>query len=214
MKHKPSVLIVALTSVLLAFPAIAQAAFAPRVSVSVDPATPAARPAIEATVFETSGDTPPKRFTLAFPAGFALKHPSGVKACKPRQRRAGRCRRSSEIGSLEAVTVSGVRLRGTVNLARHGRRRQIIGVVKGRAAGLPNLSFVGYARLGPAGSPQVTLDGLPNVPLVSLTVRLTGGRRGLLSTPKGCGTQTVQGLLTSQLGELAIGLSAVQIAGC
>ena len=54
MQHKPFVLIVALTGALLAFPAIAQAAFAPRVSVSVDPATPAARPAIDATVFETA----------------------------------------------------------------------------------------------------------------------------------------------------------------
>ncbi|MGZ4201986.1 MAG: hypothetical protein ACXVRH_08005 [Thermoleophilaceae bacterium] len=213
MKHRLPAFLVALIALLACAP-LAQAAFAPRVSLSVDPATPGARPAIEATVFETAGDTPPKRFTLAFPAGFALQHPSGVKACKPRQRRAARCRQDSEIGSLEAVTLTGARLRGTVNLARHGRQRQIIGVVKGRAAGLPNLSFVGYARMSPAGTAQVTLDGLPNVPLVSLTVRLTGGKRGLVSTPKGCGAQVVQGLLTSQLGELAVGLSAVQIAGC
>jgi hypothetical protein len=210
---KPSAFLVAVIA-LLACASVAQASFAPRVSLSVDPATPAARPAIDATVFETVGDTPPKRFTLAFPAGFALQHPSGVKACKPRQRRANRCRQSSEIGSLEAVTPTGIHLRGTVNLARHGRQRQIIGVVKSRAAGVPALGFVGYARLSPSGNPQVTLDGLPNLPLISLTVRLTGGKRGLLSTPKGCGAQVVQGLLTSQLGEMAVGLSAVQIAGC
>jgi hypothetical protein len=191
---KPSAFLVAVIA-LLTCASVAQASFAPRVSLSVDPATPAARPAIDATVFETVGDTPPKRFTLAFPAGFALQHPSGVKACKPRQRRANRCRQSSEIGSLEAVTPTGIHL-------------------KSRAAGVPALGFVGYARLSPSGNPQVTLDGLPNLPLISLTVRLTGGKRGLLSTPKGCGAQVVQGLLTSQLGEMAVGLSAVQIAGC
>jgi hypothetical protein len=48
--------------------------------VSVDPATPHAVPAVEATLLESPGDTPPRRFTLSFPAGFGLKHPHGVQS--------------------------------------------------------------------------------------------------------------------------------------
>jgi hypothetical protein len=213
MKHKPSVVVALVLAAVAAWPAASQASFAPRVLVNIDPAAPHAAPAIDATVIEPSGDTPPRRFTLAFPSGFALKHPSGVETCTSRQRRKQHCRRASEIGSVSAVTPAGVRLRGTVNMARRGRQREIAVLLRG-GPGIPDQGFVGYARLGPSGGPQVTLDRLPNMALSSLTVRLTGGTRGLVSTPRGCGASTVQGLLTSQLGEMAVGLSAVQIAGC
>jgi hypothetical protein len=213
MKPRPSIVIVALVGALALFPTAARAAFAPRLALSVDPATPHAMPSIDATVLENAGDTPPKRFTLSFPKGFSLRHPSGVKTCSARQRRAQRCLRASEIGSIMAMTPTGVRLRGTVNLAQHGRQRQIVAMVHS-AAGIPDFSFVGYTKVGPTGGSQVTLDGLPNLPLASLTVRLTGGTRGLVRTPAGCGDNMVQGMLTSQLGELAVGLSPVSIAGC
>jgi hypothetical protein len=213
MKRKPSALVVVALALAAACPAAAHASFAPRLSLSIDPATPHARPAIEATVMESAGDTPPRRFTLAFPTGFALKHPSGVQTCSASLRRASRCSRASEIGSVAAVMPSGERLRGTVNLARRGKRREIAVLLRGRA-GLPQMGFVGYSKVSPTGASQLTLDQLPNVALASLTVRLTGGTRGMVTTPGGCGSQTVQGLLTSQLGELAVGLSPVQIAGC
>jgi hypothetical protein len=213
MKHKPSAVLVAVVALLAAWPAFAQASFTPRLALAVDPATPHAAPAIEATVISATGDTPARRFTLSFPRGFALRHPSGVETCSTRQRRARRCHAASEIGSVVALTTSGARLRGTVNLAKHGRQREIVALVHG-AAGIPDLTFTGYARLGPTGGPQVTLDGLPNLPLTSLTIRLTGGKRGLVRAPASCGAEMVQGLLTSQLGEMAIGLSPVNIAGC
>ena len=212
MKGKPSLVVLALTAVAV-FPAAAHASFAPRVSVNIDPATPHARPAIEATVSEAAGDTPPKRFTLSFPRGFRLQHPAGVKTCSAALRRSKRCARSSEIGSVAAVAPTGERLRGTVNLARRGRSREIAVLLKG-VAGMPEMSFVGYSRVSPTGASQLTLDQLPNVALSSLTVRLTGGTRGMVTTPRGCGSSMVQGLLTSQLGELAVGLSPVKIAGC
>ena len=213
MKCKPSALVVTALAALAVCPVAAHASFAPRVSLNIDPATPHARPAISATVTESAGDTPPRRFTLSFPRGFALKHPSGVETCTVRQRRAGHCRRASEIGSVAALTPAGAHLRGTVNLARHGKRREIAVLLRG-TDGMPDMGFVGYSRVSAAGVSQLTLDGLPNVPLTSLTVRLTGGTRGLVMTPRGCGSSTVQGLLTSQLGELAVGLTPVQIAGC
>jgi hypothetical protein len=212
MKHRPSVVALAL-AVALGCPAAAQASFAPRLSLNISPATPKATPTIDATLIEPAGDTPPRRFTLSFPRGFALKHPSGVETCAARQLRAHRCRPASEIGSVAAVTPDGVRLRGTVNMARKGRQREIAVLLRGVGV-IPDTGFVGYARVGPSGGPQVTLDGLPNMALGSLTLRLTGGKRGLVSTPRGCGASIVQGLLTSQLGELAVGQSAVQIAGC
>jgi hypothetical protein len=204
--------LLAVAALLAAAPAV-DAAFAPRLSLMLDPASPHTAPAITATLTQPAGDTPARRFTLSFPAGFALQHPRGVETCSARLRRAHHCGRASEIGSLEAIAASGVRLRGTVNLARVGRARQIVALVRG-AAGIPSQSFTGHARMGPSGAPQLTLDGLPSLPLASLTIRLTGGPRGMLLTPRGCGPATVQGLLTSQLGELAIGLAAVQIAGC
>jgi hypothetical protein len=207
MKFKPSAFLAAVAVALLA-PTVAHASFAPRLSLRVDPATPRAVPAVEATLLESAGDTPPRRFTLSFPAGFGLKHPHGVQTCSARQKRARACRRASEIGSVELVTASGARLRGTLNLARQGSQRAIVALVRG------GISFTGHARLGPDGGPQVTLDGLPNLALASLTVRFTGGGRGLVQAPGRCGAQTVAGLFTSQLGELAIGLGAVQIAGC
>jgi|tagenome__1003787_1003787.scaffolds.fasta_scaffold20977594_3 hypothetical protein len=213
MKRKPSALVVVALMTIAGFPAAAHASFAPRVSVNIDPATPHARPAVETTLTETAGDTPPKRFTLSFPRGFALKHPSGVKTCAAAKRRSGRCSRASEIGSVAAVLPTGAHLRGTVNLARRGKSREIAVLLHG-AAGMPQMSFVGYSKVAPTGASQLTLDELPNVPLSSLTVRLTGGTRGMVTTPRACGSSMVQGLLTSQLGELAVGLSPVQIAGC
>jgi hypothetical protein len=213
MQHKPFIVIFALVAALAAWPAAAHAAFAPRLALTVDPATPHSTPALDATVTENAGDTPPRRFTLSFPAGFRLRHPSGVKTCTVRQRRAERCLRASEIGSILAITPTGVRMRGTVNLAAHGSHRQIVAMVHS-AAGVPDFSFVGYTKVVPAGGSQVTLDGLPNLPLASLTVRLTGGPRGLVRTPGACGDQMVQGLLTSQLNEMAVGLSPVSISGC
>jgi hypothetical protein len=212
MKRKPSLVVLALLAVAV-FPAAAHASFAPRVSVNIDPATPHARPAVEATVTEAAGDTPPKRFTLSFPRGYKLQHPSGVKTCSAALRRSNRCSRASEIGSVAAVATTGERLRGTVNLARRGKSREIAVLLKG-IAGMPEMSFVGYSRVSPTGASQLTLDQLPNVALSSLTVRLTGGTRGMVTTPRGCGSSMVQGLLTSQLGELAVGLSPVEIAGC
>jgi hypothetical protein len=196
MKRKPSLVVLALTAAAV-YPAAAHASFAPRVSVNIDPATPHARPAIEATLTETAGDTPPKRFTLSFPSGFTLKHPSGVQTCAAAKRRAGRCSRASEIGSVAALLPTGARLRGTVN-----------------RDGMPQMGFVGYSKVSPTGASQLTLDQLPNVPMSSLTVRLTGGTRGMVTTPRACGSSMLQGLFTSQLGELAVGLSPVQIAGC
>jgi hypothetical protein len=213
MKRKPSALVVVALAALAGSPAAAHASFAPRVSVNIDPATPHARPAIETTVTEAAGDTPPKRFTLSFPRGFTLKHPSGVETCAASKRRSGRCSRASEIGSVAAVLPTGEHLRGTVNLARRGKQREIAVLLRGKA-GMPQMGFVGYSKVSPLGASQLTLDQLPNVPLSSLTVRLTGGTRGMVTTPKACGGSMVQGLLTSQLGELAVGLSPVQIAGC
>jgi hypothetical protein len=213
MKHKPSVVIALVLAAVALWPAAAPASFAPRVSLNISPATPRATPTIDATLIEAVGDTPPRRFTLSFPRGFALKHPSGVETCSSRQRRAKKCHRASEIGSVSAVTPAGVRLHGTVNMARKGRSREIAVLLRG-VGSIPDTGFVGYARVSPLGSPQLTLDRLPNMALSSLTVRLTGGKRGLVATPRGCGAKTVQGLLTSQLGELAVGLSPVQIAGC
>jgi hypothetical protein len=212
MKRKPSLVVLALTAAAV-YPAAAHASFAPRVSVNIDPATPHARPAIEATLTETAGDTPPKRFTLSFPSGFTLKHPSGVQTCAAAKRRAGRCSRASEIGSVAALLPTGARLRGTVNLARRGKQREIAVLLRGRD-GMPQMGFVGYSKVSPTGASQLTLDQLPNVPMSSLTVRLTGGTRGMVTTPRACGSSMLQGLFTSQLGELAVGLSPVQIAGC
>ena len=179
MKPRPSILIVALIGVLALFPTAARAAFAPRLALSVDPATPHAMPAIGATVLENAGDTPPKRFTLSFPKGFALRHPSGVKTCTARQRRAQRCLRASEIGSIMAVTPTGVRLRGSVNLAQHGRQRQIVAMVHS-AAGIPDFSFVGYTKVGPTGN--AGHPGRPAEPAAGLAHR-SADRRHARSHP-------------------------------
>src|SRR4051794_16049601 len=84
----------------LAAPSAAQAAFAPRVQVMLDPSRVGTAPVITAQVSYDPGDPPAARLTLLFPPAFSLQAPEAA---------AG-----SELGSLEAVTPAGVHANGTI----------------------------------------------------------------------------------------------------
>jgi hypothetical protein len=192
----------------------AQAAFAPGLRLTLDPPRAGVAPSVTATVLQNAGDSAARRFSILFPQGFAIKAPAGVSACDARAQAAAACDRSSEIGSLEAVLAdSGGKLAGTVHLAEAQTGVGLLVILRGSGE-LAGQTIPGSAGPRPSGQAAITLDGLPNRTLTSMTLRLIGGDRGLLRSAPSCGRQVIEGRLTSHLGELAIGQSAVELTGC
>jgi len=212
MKRLASGALLAAACVLAAAPA-AQAAFAPDLKLTLDPPNASATPALTATVLQDASETPARRLTLLFPAGFALQAPLGVDTCSSAGQAAADCPRSSEIGSLEAALADGGKLAGTVHLAQASSGTGLLVILRGSGE-LAGQTFPGVAAQRANGAVAVTLDNLPSRLSRSLTLRLIGGSRGLLRTPSTCGRQVVEARMTSHSGELAIGQSAVELAGC
>jgi hypothetical protein len=197
----------------LAAPSAAQAAFAPRVQVTLDPSTAGTAPVVTAFVSVDPGDTPASRVTLLFPPSFSLQAPEGAAVCAAEVAAVRACARESEIGSLEAVTAGGEHATGTVHRVSAAAGVGLLAIMRGGGP-LAGVAFAGNASTRPTGSQAITFEGLPALPLASLSLRLTGGDRGLIRTPGACGPHTVEARLTSHAGELAIAQAAVQIDGC
>src|SRR3954471_13783107 len=69
---------------LLVLPAAAQAAYAPKLAVKIDPATPNQPVSIVSTITQASGETPNKTVKVSFPAGYTTNL-STATICTPEQ---------------------------------------------------------------------------------------------------------------------------------
>src|SRR3954447_22301803 len=90
---------------LLAFAAPAgDAAYAPKLEIKIDPATPSTPIALTSRIIQASGETANKTVKVAFPVGFGASTKSKVVPCKPAQEQADECPAESLVGAGHAET--------------------------------------------------------------------------------------------------------------
>ena len=180
-------------------PGAAQAAFAPTLSVGLEPPLAGQVPQVVATVAEAERL---QRFTLRFAPGFAVNRSLAVPGCSAIDQLARLCPDATRLGAIE-IEGNG---RGTIHMAQ--------------STGTRTVSFIGSSlirgifRPGMGGALDVTFDGLPPLPRGALRIILQGGELGLVRAPSECGTSMVKGNFTNAAHEMAVAEAPVTITGC
>jgi hypothetical protein len=208
----------AVAALALAVPAQAVAAYAPQLSVKIEPTTPSTPPAVTSTITQANGETASKTVKVSFPAGFSLPTESSVVPCNAQQEQQRACPDSSKIGDAHA-TASVVAL--PVQLDGHVYYGEPVGSKIKLIVFLDNdmlnqhITVEGLVTIRDIdGGFDTVFDNLPNTLTTSFTLALDGGSHSLIVNPTKCGDYTFAGSFTSQNGEQATSSSKVTITGC
>ena len=193
-------------------PQSAQAAFAPKLAIRVDPATPDTPTALTSTITQAGGETPIRRVRLALPSQFGPAFGSTLKSCSDAERAARACPEESRMGTARAQTMLGT-FEGTVHYGPVGDQGPRIFVFLSNGVALLDQSLEGVIRVTAKGF-ETVFDGLPDVETSSFELALEGAPKTLLSTPRDCGTYVFAADFTSQDDESATAESPVEIAPC
>lgn len=202
----------------LALPSAAGAAYAPKLSIKIDPATPSAAPALTSTVTQAAGETPNKTVKVSFPVGFTGAFGGvDVGVCSAQQEQARSCPADTQIGAAHAtasVLAIPVQLDGTVHYGGvvDSRIKLIVFLDNGMLN--QHQTVEGFISIRPDGGFDTVFDNLPNTLTTSFTLALDGAPRSLIVNPAKCGDYTFAGSFTGQNGEQATSSSTVAIAGC
>ena len=144
----------ALAAVVLALPATAGAAYAPKLSVKIDPLTSSAHPAISSTITQASNEEASKTVKLVFPVGAAgVARITQTPVCTQAQQDARACPANTKLGTASATTMVGA-FSGTVHFGgfnSDGSTKIIVFI----SNGIPLLdqTIVGKVSLIPIGRP-------------------------------------------------------------
>lgn len=202
----------ALAAAVLAAPAGAQAAYAPQLELTLDPATPLAAPAITGTVTQASGETATKKFTLSTPTEFRPNLTVNVASCSTADEQAWTCPEASRIGNASA-DANGVALSGPVHLSTEGGTMRMLVFLSG-LSGVVKQELVGSLVVRADGGFDTVFDNLPNMQVQRITLALLGGDRSLVQNPRRCGTYTARADWESQQAEHASAEVPLTISGC
>ncbi|HET6507303.1 MAG TPA: hypothetical protein VFG42_10990 [Baekduia sp.] len=162
--------------------------FAPKLAASFGAKGQTAKgshPPLTVTIQQADGQAAMSRTVVSLPAGLGvdLKNLSAV--CTDDQLNAGACPAGSKIGTVSASTpLLPVPLSGGAYLTQGAKP----GALPGIALDLGLIRLKGDVALGTRVT--TTFDGIPDVPLAKLTLSLTGGPKGALSTIKDLCTTT------------------------
>jgi len=204
--------IAALLALSLAAPAVAGAAYDPKLTIALDPATPGANTALTSTVTQAGGETPSKKVVLTLPAAFGPASGTILTPCKDEEKAARRCPESSRMGTVLAQTMAGT-FSGTVNYGPVNDRGIRFFIFLSNGITLLDQTIEGVIVVTPNGF-QTILDGLPDVATTSFELKLAGPPRSLLKTPRECGTYVFKAAFTSQKDEQAAQSVPVDVAPC
>lgn len=199
----------AFIAVLLAAP-VAQAAYAPRGEIKIDPLTSAAPVSIQSRILQASGETASKTIRLALPAGFTIA--TKVQPCTPEQEQADACPPASQVGTARSET-DVANLEGPVFLGQQGSQGLRLVVSLSGLGGLVKQKTYGDLVVT-AGRAAVVFDNLPNTPSTLFQLDLQGGDKAVAQTSKECGKGSVDAQFTSQDGEQAASQVPVEVSGC
>lgn len=200
----------ALLVLALLAPAAAEAAYAPRLAVTLDPAERLATPAITTRITQAPGESATRSVRLTFPDGFGVNAPS-VGSCSAQAEAQRACPADSKIGDAEA-TASGVRVSGPIHISSEGGVLRILVFLDG-LGGLIQQKLVGRVEF-PDGRIATVFDGLPNLATTDVTLRFLGGEKALVANPRTCGDKVFSAAFTSHAGEQATSEATVTITGC
>lgn len=208
---------IATAGVFLALSGTASAAYAPKLQISLDPATANAPPAITSIVTQQGGETPSKTVTVSFPVGFGPQLGAKVNSCQPADEDRRACPPDTQLGTAHAdVSVFGLpgAFDGTVHLAGvAGANFRLVVFLHSDTLG--DQKLVAQASNRPDGGYDTKFDNLPTDALVtSFRLSLAGGEKALLQNPSECGTYTFKAAFVSKQGEQASDSKPVTITGC
>ena len=187
----------------------ASAAYAPRMSFVVEPATPRAPAAITATVVQEPGESATRTQRVSFSSEFGFNPGFAVRGCTAAQEEARACPEESRIGTLTSVTGLGT-FGGPVYFSEDFR---LLIFVRG-FAGLVEEKLVGIFVVRPDGGYDSIFDNLPNLAATFAELRMEGGPKTFSLTPKRCGRHLVIGHFTSHNGEEARSEASFEVSGC
>lgn len=187
--------------------------------------TDGTHPGVRATLTDPGGGSNLDKVEVKLPLSVALDPENAQQLCKPLERLALNCPKGSIVGTATAKSVLPHALTGPVYFVE-GRRKTRTGRT---VASLPKLWI-------PLSGDGVTVDldadssvdsiqrlvttfhDIPDAPITSFTLKLNGGKHGILvvsGRPGACERdKTIQGRFTGQNGETRRWTSQVAIEGC
>ena len=212
MSRRLSLPLLAATALLLVVPAVAPAAYAPKLAAKIDPSTTGAAPALTTTVSQKSGETPSKTVVVHFPSAFGTQLGVSLTPCTSAQEQAKSCPAASKMGTAFAQTPLGAFKGGVYYGGTPGNKIRMI-VFLSNGIALLDQKVIGTVDIQSTGI-SATFDNLPNVLTTTFRLSLAGGAKGLLLNPTACGDYAFKAGFTSQKGEKASADAPVSITGC
>ncbi|MDQ6914209.1 MAG: hypothetical protein M3155_00170 [Actinomycetota bacterium] len=194
---------------LLGAPAAAHAAYAPKLSISVDPKTTGARVALTSTITQAVGEEANRTVRVHFPLGFGFD----LSALGRLQRCAdpANCPPASRLGAASADTPLGA-FSGDVFL---GEFPKLYVTLHHPAVSLFDQHLTGTTEFRADGGIDVVFDNLPNLPTARFTLALDGPPTSVLVAPRNCGDYEFTADFVSQSGVRTTGSATATIdAGC
>lgn len=193
-------------------------AFSPTLALTLSTSKRGAHPAMNGVVTQAATEQAVKSATISFPKGFQFNSSSTTPLCPTAQQGTGQtppgCATNTAVGN-------------TAISARQWPTSLFGSVFAGQSSTSARVNLVasagGYAGLvlrGSTGSNATSnlfdaaFEGLPATTFTNFTLKLLGGKPGLLTSPKFCKTYTVTGSFTSQAGKTATSTADVPIRGC
>ena len=211
-------LVVACALALAAAPA-AEAAYAPQLSVTIDPATASSRIALTSVVTQEQSEEANKKVTVSFPLGlgFALSALSVAPVCTPAQFSAKSCPADSQIGTAEADAPPIGTLTGNVYFGGALTGTPVIYVFLSNSLSKllgQDQALQGKTIFRADGGVDTVFDNLPSTTTTRFQLKLDGPPRSLLQAPPKCGAYTFVGKFLSQSGTMTQSSSIVSVTGC
>jgi hypothetical protein len=156
--------------------------FAPKLTTAVGAPGEVGRgghPPLGVVIKQADGESAMRRAVVRLPKGLAVDIANVGVTCTDAQLATSTCPPASRMGDVSADTpLLPSRLTGGAYLMQSERR----GGLPGIALDLGLTRLRGSVTLAPDGQLTTTFDSVPDVPLRKLTLLLTGGKRGVLST--------------------------------
>jgi hypothetical protein len=193
----------------LAAAAPAHAAFAPDLTIGVEPATAGASPSLTAAIDAPLAGGPIERFTLELPPGFTATGAPGASSCRLGELRAQACPADTAVGGF-------VGRAGPAGFAGviHKTGPISFGLFLSLLGGSVGQVVEGTVVPRPDGSIELRFPDMPAVSITSLVLNLQGGPRSFVRVPAECGSYMIDGKFTSRAGELAIDRTTLPVTGC
>jgi hypothetical protein len=182
-------------------------------------------PGVDATVTDPGGGSNFKKVEVKLPLSLALDPDNAQALCKPAQRVALGCPKTSIVGTATAKSVLPHDLTGPVYFVEGLRKG-----AKGRTIRtLPKLwiplsgdgvtiDLDAGSAVDSTGRLATTFDNIPDAPIKQFRLKIAGGKHGILvvsGKPGACDRdKTMDTRFTGQNGQVKVGAVQAKVAGC